>query len=89
MRTKFRRPRRIAPRLANGESRDGLGSRLAPEVKRGLQMRAVAENKSMSWIIEEMLVARLHLKRPEYVVPANQTEEEKSFARGTLRKVSG
>ena len=86
-RFKVRRPRRIAPRLASGASRIGYGGGLPEEVKEGLRAIAHRENKSMSWVMEEVIIDYFHLRRPEYVKVKVQTEEEKSRERGTLRRV--
>lgn len=84
---KVRRSRRIAPRLANGKSRENWAGRLPDYVKRGLAMRAHTENKSISWMIEEWVIQQFGFRRPEYVQPKNPTVEEQSAARGTLRRV--
>jgi hypothetical protein len=55
-------PKRIAPRLASGEKRVPTGNGLPPIVKFALRSIADSENRSMSYIIEEILVdwARHH-----------------------------
>ena len=57
-----RGPRRIAPRLASGEKRVPAGNGLPPIVKFALRQMADAEHRSMSYIVEEILVdwARHH-----------------------------
>lgn len=86
MKRKLVHTRRIAPRLANGESRENFGSRLPPAIKAGLRMIAARENKSMSWVMEDTIIKYFHLRRPEYVPPKKPTTEERSEARGTLRE---
>jgi len=57
----------IAPRLAGGEIRLQLGSRLAPAIKDGLRAIAASEGRSMSWVIEETLIEFFGLRRPRYL----------------------
>jgi hypothetical protein len=57
---------RIAPRLAGGLCRETFGSRLAPDVKQGLRAIARAENKSMSWVVEQVIIEYFNLRRPKY-----------------------
>lgn len=59
-------PRIIAPRLAGGLVRDNFGSRMAPDVKHGLRSIAKIENKSMSWVVEEIVIDYFGLRRPKY-----------------------
>lgn len=61
--------RQIAPRLANGDSRVGFGHRLPVEVKEGLRQIARSENKSMSWVMEEVIIRYFGLRRPRYIKP--------------------
>jgi hypothetical protein len=66
--------RQIAPRLANGETREPLYNGLPPAIKQGIDAIAKDENKSRSWVIEEALVdyfrlARL-LGRKKYIIPS-------------------
>lgn len=74
---RLRKPRRIAPRLANGGSRDNYAGRLPPHVKRGLQMKAAAEGRSVSWLLEEAMIDHFGLKRPEYAIPETWKEEDR------------
>lgn len=60
------RPRQIAPRLASGEHRIGFGHGLPPEIKEGIRRIAARENKSMSWVMEEMIIAFFHFRPPQY-----------------------
>jgi hypothetical protein len=62
-----RGPRHIAPRLANGERRESFGHGLPPEIKAGLRKIADAENRSMSWVMEEVTIRYFKLPAPEYV----------------------
>lgn len=59
--------KRIAPRLANGESRVGFGSRLPAPIKHGLRIIAERESKSMSWVMEEVIIRHFKLRQPKYV----------------------
>ena len=58
---------RIAPRLLNGNARVGFGSRLPEEIKNGLRRIAHKENRSMSWVIEEVIVDYFNLPKPKYI----------------------
>lgn len=86
-RLKYRGKKRIAPRLADGSSRDNYSGRLPPDIKFGLQMRAVAAGKSVSWMLEQDIIALYRFKQPEYQMPKKLTAEEESERRGTLRRV--
>lgn len=57
---------KIAPRLANGDSRVGFGHGLPESVKEGLRAIARREGKSMSWVMEEVIIDYFGLKRPQY-----------------------
>jgi hypothetical protein len=59
--------RQIAPRLADGTARDLSHGRLAPAIKAGLRAIARSENKSMSWVIEEVLIDYFGLRQPKYI----------------------
>lgn len=56
----------IAPRL-KGFIREGFGSRLDPLVKEGLRAIAKKEKKSMSWVVEEVLIDYFHLRHNRYL----------------------
>jgi hypothetical protein len=56
----------IAPRLANGDRRVGFGHGLPPHIKEGIRMIARDENKSMSWVMEEVIIDYFGMKRPKY-----------------------
>jgi hypothetical protein len=64
---KNNRPKTIAPRLADGRCRIPFGHGLPPEIKDGLREIAANEGKSMSWVMEEVIIRYFHLKRPKYV----------------------
>lgn len=67
-----RKPREIAPRLANGEIRVRLYGRLPEAVKEGLRSIAVSENRSMGWVVEEVLIDYFGLKEPKYKKRLNE-----------------
>ena len=56
----------IAPRLANGDSRVGFGHGLPESIKDGLRSIAIKENKSMSWVMEEVIIEYFGMRRPAY-----------------------
>lgn len=64
---KVHRPRRIAPRLFGGAPRLHWGGRLPEHVKEGIRAIARRENKSMSWVMEEVVIEFFHLERPRYI----------------------
>jgi hypothetical protein len=66
---KLIRPKRIAPRLASGLSRERLYNALPPDVKAGLRAIADEENQSVSWTIEQVMLDyfKAALEKPEYV----------------------
>lgn len=59
--------RMIAPVLIKG-IRVRLHNRLPEDVKEGLRAIAKHENKSMSWVCEEVIIDYFGLKRPKYRV---------------------
>ena len=59
--------RTIAPRLANGELRVRFGSSMPEPVKEGLRAIAKNERKSMSWVVEEVVIDYFSLRRPRYI----------------------
>lgn len=65
-------PRRIAPRLWGGIKRENYGGRLPPHVKDGLRLIAKKENKSMSWVMEEVIIRYFKMRTPRYI----QTKEK-------------
>lgn len=59
--------RTIAPRLANGNSRVSFGHGLPEDIKEGLRSIAAHEGKSMSWVMEEVIIDYFGMKRPKYL----------------------
>lgn len=58
--------RTIAPRLASGDCRVGFGHGLPREIKEGLRAIAKQEGKSMSWVMEEVIIDYFGMSRPKY-----------------------
>jgi hypothetical protein len=75
--------RQIAPRLASGTPRELNHGRLAPAIKHGLRAIARQEGKSMSWVLEEVLIDYFDLRQPRYVKPVARRRY-----RSQLRRVS-
>jgi hypothetical protein len=71
--------RQIAPRLANGDSRVSFGHGLPESIKNGLRSIARRERKSMSWVMEEVIIDYFKLARPKYKEPnaAHRTHHRK------------
>lgn len=71
-----KRPRRIAPRLADGEKRDRLYIGVPAELKQAAKMRAIINGESTSWNLEQQinkeLFPNIHI---EYV--PRKTEQHK------------
>jgi hypothetical protein len=66
--------RTIAPRLASGDSRVPFGHGLPDQIKAGLRAIAAQEKKSMSWVMEELIIEYFGFRRPKYLrakKPAN------------------
>lgn len=61
------KPKIIAPRLFGGISRMSYGGRLPPHVKDGLRLIAKQENKSMSWVMEEVIIRYFKMRTPKYI----------------------
>lgn len=59
--------RRIAPRLRSGDSREPLGHGVPDHIKDALKMIAAARNESLSWMLEQALIAHFGYRTPEYV----------------------
>lgn len=59
--------RHIAPRLASGLSRTGLGHALPEHIKRGLKLIALRENKSLSWVLESIIYQHFGFTPPTFV----------------------
>lgn len=68
---------RIAPRLANGDSRVKDYGRLPEEVKEGLRAIAKSEGKSMSWVKEEIIIQYFGLKVPRYIKEKSNVKTDK------------
>lgn len=68
-----RRCKEIAWRLASGDSREGIGHCLPTEIKLGLQDIARATGKSVSWVLEQVIVDYFNLERPRYKKPKRLT----------------
>lgn len=64
---KRKKSRMIAPRLANGEKRESFGSRLPSPIKAGLRLIAEHEGKSMSWVMEEVIIRHFRMRSPKYI----------------------
>lgn len=75
---RFRRPKhlQIAPRLASGDPRVPFGHGLPEEIKDGLRQIAYREGKSMSWVMEQVIIEHFQLRGPEYKVPKKKAEDE-------------
>jgi len=58
--------RQIAPKLLSGDSRISFGHGLPESVKAGLFAIARAEGKSVSWVLECVIIDYFRLERPEY-----------------------
>lgn len=59
--------RQIAPRLRSGDSRERTWSQFPDGVKEGLRAIAKKERKSMSWVLEQVIIDYFHLRAPLYV----------------------
>ena len=57
----------IAPRLFSGEKRESIGHGLPPEIKAGIRRIATTENKSVSWVLEQVIIDYFGLRRPKYI----------------------
>lgn len=57
----------IAPKLANGNSRIPWGGRLPEPIKQGIKLIARQENKSVSWVLEEVVIRYFRLRKPDYI----------------------
>jgi hypothetical protein len=58
--------RQIAPRLANGDSRESFTHGLPPGIKAGLKAIAKMEGESVSWALEQSLIRFFKLPQPRY-----------------------
>lgn len=59
--------RTIAPRLASGDRRIANSHGIPPHIKDGLKLIARRENKSVSWVLEELIYDHLGLRRPKFI----------------------
>lgn len=64
----------IAPRLASGDKRESFGHGLPPAIKQGLRLIAKNENKSMSWVMEEVIIKYFNMRRPKYITRKKKNE---------------
>lgn len=88
------RHRQIAPRLASGESRVPFGHGLPEPIKEGLRAIAARENKSMSWVMETLIIDSFGFKKPEYKMLGlqqrlNEEEAERAHKEKLKRKRNG
>jgi len=60
-----KKSREIAPRLHRG-IRERTFNRLPPEIKNSLRGIARDENKSMSWVLEQVIIDYFGLTEPRY-----------------------
>jgi hypothetical protein len=68
--------KQIAPRLINKEKRENYAGGLPPEVREGLFAIARKEKKSVSWVLEQVIIDYFGLKKPKYKLPAVKEEEQ-------------
>jgi hypothetical protein len=82
-------PKTIAPLLADGSKRESVGHGLPPNIKRSLQMRAFANNTSMAWEMEQMLIEAAGLQMPEYRPRRRElTKEEENAIRARKQAIA-
>lgn len=62
--------KQIAPRLASGKSRESWGGRLPEGIKYGLYQIAHQQGKSVSWVMEEVIIRFFDLEEPVYRMKA-------------------
>lgn len=67
MRRKIKKSRIIAPRLASGDRRESIGHGLPPDIKAGVRHIAASENKSVSWVLEQVIIKYFGLRTPKYI----------------------
>lgn|SRR5580765_440237 len=77
-RLKLKKKRTIAPRLANGESRETIGHGLPGYVKEGIRDIAYHENQSVSWVLEQIIIAYFDFDEPEYIQRKQTNDHEKT-----------
>ncbi len=77
--------RHICQKLAGGIKREPFGHGLPPHIKLGLRWIAYREAKSMSRVMEEVIIEHFNLAPPEYVESAQKgpdaTPQEKLRSR--------
>ena len=71
-------PKQIAPRLVSGEHRITWGGNLPPKVKEAVKLIASDENKSVSWVLENVVIDYFSMSRPKY-------RKKKQVKQGTSR----
>lgn len=59
----------IAPRLFTNDVRERYTNSLPMEIKEGLRSIARVENKSMSWVVEQVIIDYFNFRRPKYKLP--------------------
>lgn len=67
-------PRIIAPRLKNGDKRESIGHGLPPEIKQGIRRIAQHENKSVSWVLEQIIIEYFGFRTPKYIERKKRNE---------------
>lgn len=67
----MRKHKQIAPRLFDGTSRVGIGHGLPEPIKEGLRRIARQENRSLSWILEQVIIEYFGFKQPRYIERKN------------------
>lgn len=63
----------IAPRLWGKQIRDHYTGGLPPAIKHGLQEIAYRERKSVSWVLEQVIISYFKLPMPKYKERKNKT----------------
>ena len=70
------KPKVIAPRLFSGERRESIGHGLPPEIKAGLRLIASRENKSVSWVLEQIIIEYFGFRKPKYIERKRRNEKK-------------
>lgn len=63
----MKKTKMIAPRLASGDPRVHWGGGLPDYIKDGIRAIAARENKSVSWVMEEVVIRYFNLRTPKYI----------------------
>lgn len=71
-----KKARIIAPRLFSGDKRESIGHGLPPEIKAGIRRIAASENKSLSWVLEQVIIDYFGLRRPKYIQRKKKNESK-------------